>query len=131
MTRNPLPADATAGDEPGPFSANKQVFKDNYDAFLEILNEVSTALNDEADALVDAGLLPEKPPRKGVLGADITNEGLGNLDVGYLNSRTRDVGLVKERELVGEMKAILEKMVQRQEKEAAGDDKGDAMDETT
>ena len=107
------------------------MFKDNYDAFLEILNEVSTALNDEADALVDAGLLPEKPPRKGVLGADITNEGLGNLDVGYLNSRTRDVGLVKERELVGEMKAILEKMVQRQEKEAAGDDKGDAMDETT
>jgi hypothetical protein len=69
-------------------------------------------------------------------GDEITNEGLGNLDVGYLNSRTRDVGLAKERELVGEMKQMLEKMVERQKTEANGDDDDDdgygedAMDES-
>lgn len=80
---------------------------------------------------MDAKLLPEKPPKKGVLGEEITNEGLGNLDVGYLNSRTRDVGLAKERELVGEMKVILERMVERQEKaKATGKDgEDDVMDE--
>jgi hypothetical protein len=102
------------------------VFKDNYAAFLTMLNEVTESLNREADALVDAKLLPAHPPKKGILGDNITNEGLGNLDVGYLNSRTRDVGLAKEAELVKEMKGHVQKLVARQEQKS----KGDAMDES-
>jgi hypothetical protein len=90
---------------------------------------VTTSLNEEADALVEAKLLPEKTAKR-QLGDNITNEGLGNLDVGYLNSRTRDVGLAKEAELVKEMKAVLQRVVERKEKEANGEDDEDAMDET-
>ena len=91
---------------------------------------MTASLNEEADALVEAKLLPERAPRKGVLGDNITNEGLGNLDVGYLNSRTRDVGLAKEAELVKEMKTVLERVVERKEQVTNDDNDSDAMDET-
>jgi hypothetical protein len=129
LTRNPLPEHSGPGDEIGPLAANKMVFKENYGAFIKLLAEVTESLNEEADALVEAKLLPEKAAKKG-LGDGITNEGMGNLDVGYLNSRTRDVGLAKEAELVKEMKAVLQKAVYRKEQEANGDDGGDSMDET-
>jgi hypothetical protein len=126
LTRNPLPEGSEASDEDGPLAKNKTVFKDNYAAFLTMLNEVTESLNKEADALVEAKLLPAHPPKKGILGDSITNEGLGNLDVGYLNSRTRDVGLAKEAELVKEMKDYIRKLLERQEQET----KGDTMDES-
>jgi len=40
----------------------------------------------------------------------ITNGGLGNLDVGYLNSRGNRVGLEKEAELIAEARKMLEEM---------------------
>jgi hypothetical protein len=126
LTRNPLPEGSEAGDESGPLSKNKNVFKNNYRAFLTMLNEVAESLNEEADALVEAKLLPAQPPKKGILGDNITNHGLGNLDVGYLNSRTRDVGLAKEAKLVKEMKGHIEKLVAQYEQEA----QSDTMDES-
>ena len=41
-----------------------------------------------------------------------TNGGLGNLDVGYLNSRGNRVGLEKEAELVAEARTMLEEIVE-------------------
>ncbi|KIW00849.1 uncharacterized protein PV09_07609 [Verruconis gallopava] len=125
LTRNPLPEDAEARDEDGPLAKNKTVFKDNYGSFLQLLTEVTNSLNEEADALVNSKLVPARQPKKGLEGDHITNEGLGNLDVGYLNSRTRDVGLAKEAELVKEMKAHIQKLVAKMQ-----DANGDAMDET-
>jgi len=43
----------------------------------------------------------------------ITNGGLGNLDVGYLNSRGNRVGTEKEAELVAEARKMLEELVLR------------------
>jgi len=44
----------------------------------------------------------------------ITNGGLGNLDVGYLNSRGNRVGVEKEAELVADARKMLEKVVAEQ-----------------
>lgn len=90
------------------------------------IKEVCQGLHKETDALVEAGLLPEAAPKKGSFGVDVTNGGLGNLDIGYLNSRTRDTGLAKEAELVKELKSMLEKFVE--EKIGKGD--SDKMDES-
>jgi len=134
LTRKDLPAGSNGGDETGPLAANKVVFQQNYAEFLRLLAEVNGALNDEANHMVDAKLMPEKAPKKGSTADGVTNEGMGNIDVGYLNSRTRDVGAVKERELVGEMKGMLEKLIEEQEKrihgKTGGAGKVDAMDET-
>ena len=42
------------------------------------------------------------------MGFGVTNGGLGDLDVGWLNSRAKDVGAGKERELVKELRELLE-----------------------
>lgn len=75
------------------------------------------------DALQDAGLIPEKTP-KAIPGVkeEITNGGLGGLDVGFLNSRARDVGIGKEGELVAEARRLAEKIVNKER------DGGDTME---
>lgn len=51
-----------------------------------------------------------------------TNGGLGNLDVGFLNSRGARVGGEKEEELVGEARRMLENLVGGgREKEGSGE----------
>lgn len=52
-------------------------------------------------------------------GDRIKNGGLGNLDVGWLNSRSNSVGLEKEAELVAEAKAMLKDMLGEREEPAA------------
>jgi len=49
--------------------------------------------------------------------ARVTNGGLGNLDVGYLNSRGNRVGVEKEAELVAEARKMLEEIVETQRKD--------------
>jgi hypothetical protein len=66
---------------------------------------------DQVSALEDADLIPTEASKVVEYGSGITNAGLGGLDVGYLNSRVKDVGLSKERELVKEAREILEGMV--------------------
>jgi hypothetical protein len=56
----------------------------------------------------DAPLRPAAPAADGGPGGDGASSGaLGALDIAWLNSRGRDVGLEKERELVTEAKARL------------------------
>jgi hypothetical protein len=58
----------------------------------------------QKDALVDAGIIPREPVKQ------TTQDGMGAFDVAWLNSRSKDVGREKEKELVTEAKAWLEKM---------------------
>lgn len=76
--------------------------------------------------LLEAGLLIEKTPKVKPGREEVTNVGLGTLDVGYLNSRARDVGLVKEGELIAEARKLAEKAVNGKKGDADGDD---AMEE--
>ncbi|KAK3677284.1 hypothetical protein LTR78_002822 [Recurvomyces mirabilis] len=55
--------------------------------------------------------VPPAPPAKEV--DRITNGGLGNLDVGWLNSRGNKVGVENEAELLQEAKALLEQELER------------------
>lgn len=65
----------------------------------------------QVDVLLEAGLLIEKTPKVKPGREEVTNGGLGTLDVGYLNSRAKDVGLVKEGELISEARKLVEKVV--------------------
>ncbi|KAH0389943.1 hypothetical protein KCU89_g16133, partial [Aureobasidium melanogenum] len=51
-------------------------------------------------------------------GDRITNGGLGNLDVGLLNSRGNSVGLDKEAELIAEAKQMIAEMLKEHQKDA-------------
>lgn len=102
---------------------------------MTILHQLKPALDDQVDALLAARIISANPPRrieKGTKGGDgprVTNEGLGNLDVGWLNSRQDTVGKDMEKELMGEVKAVLEKMVGEGEsvKNEHGNDHQDEM----
>lgn len=57
------------------------------------------------------GLAPPESQRSDV--ERLKNGGLGNFDIGYLNSRGNEVGEEKEAELVNEAKALLEEIMER------------------
>jgi hypothetical protein len=69
----------------------------------------------QVSALENADLIPTEASKVVEYGSGITNAGLGGLDVGYLNSRVRDVGLSKERELVKEARGIVEGYVEKRD----------------
>jgi len=77
------------------------------------------ALIKQTEALEDAGIIPPEKEQV-VTESGITNGGLGSLDVALLNSRRRDVGLGKERELRAEVDAWLKE---------AGEMKEDVMED--
>ncbi|KAI9678529.1 MAG: hypothetical protein M1822_007472 [Bathelium mastoideum] len=62
--------------------------------------------------------------------APVTNGGLGNLDVGWLNSRGKGWERGKEAELMEEAKGLLEELVGRTEEKARGEREGSAMEMT-
>jgi hypothetical protein len=63
-------------------------------------------LESQSAALVDAGIIPAEPPKSDEPG--ITNGGLGNMgDVAWLNQRSRDVGMDKEKELRSEAEQMI------------------------
>jgi hypothetical protein len=97
----------------------KEAFATYDRAFHRALYKVQEELMWQVDVLQEAGLLVEKTPK---VKEEITNGGLGGLDVGYLNSRARDVGIVKEGELVAEARKLAEKIVKGKKGETGGDD---------
>jgi hypothetical protein len=101
----------------------KAIFKQETQNFYTTLHQLRSNLLVQVTALENAELLPPEAPKD--LGNGITN-GLGTLDVGYLNSRARDVGVVKEGELVAETRRLLEGMAKGKEN---GDSKDDQMEE--
>ncbi|KAK3706827.1 hypothetical protein LTR37_012506 [Vermiconidia calcicola] len=111
----------------------KEAFEENTKAYYNRLQAIVARLRRQAYALEEAGIIaPEAPSlssgahqRQAGHGAGtqrghppaapaqeterITNGGLGNLDVGWLNSRGNKVGAEKENELVQEARKLLEK----------------------
>lgn len=117
--------------EPATLAARKQAFQQNSTAFYTNLQAVVAKLRRQAYALEEAGIItPEaaslstisvqapKPPPANQPGRPpqqtdqqperITNGGLGNQDIGWLNSRGNGVGADKEKELVEDAKKLVE-----------------------
>lgn len=106
----------------------KEAFKKHTTAYYTGLQAIVARLRRQAYALEEAGIIaaeapalqqrqtaPAASPQRGQAGAApaheaerITNGGLGNLDVGWLNSRGNKVGVEKENELVEDAKKLLE-----------------------
>ena len=104
-----LPSDESSVDPSDPLAARKRAFLAHNRQFYTLLRSVRDGLRAEADALATAGLL-DSTPANDELGPGLTNGGLGDFDVGWLNSRTRDVGVGKERELVKQLRELLEQI---------------------
>lgn len=113
--------------------AHKEAFKQNTEAYFTGLQGVFARLRRQAYALEEAGIItpesslvtnvPARPVPGQQAGATgqaqkseserIKNGGLGNFDVGWLNSRGNKVGEEKEAELIKEAKELLEDVLAR------------------
>ena len=120
-------------------SVRKKAFTEHTKAYYTNLQAVVARLRRQAYALEEAGIITAEAPglssgaqqRQTVSTAGpgraqsavqstqeperITNGGLGNLDVGWLNSRGNKVGAEKESELMEEAKRLLEETLSRGE----------------
>ncbi|KAF2481549.1 mediator complex, subunit Med11 [Neohortaea acidophila] len=109
----------------------KEAFTHHTEAYYTGLQSVVAQLRRQTYALEEAGIIaPEassitsttQQQRLGVSAPTtahdsqrITNAGLGNLDVGWLNSRGNKVGAEKENELVKEAKKLLQDVLVQDE----------------
>lgn len=118
LTNNPAPGLLSSTS----IEDRKQAFAKHDRAFHMAHNQLKSDLLWQVDALLEAGLLAEKTPKVKPGREEVTNGGLGELDVGYLNSRARDVGLVKEGELVAEARRLAEKILNGKKSDTDGDD---------
>lgn len=81
-----------------------------------ILAETTAPRSEEAPKMEGVGkaLQAGKPPKEEA--SKITNGGMGNLDVGWLNSKGNKVGAEKENELMEEARELLEDELNRRDK---------------
>lgn len=110
----------------------KAAFTQHTEAFYTGIQSIVARLRRQAYALEEAGIIsPEapalahqkastqnRPPAAGPPLPEperVTNGGLGNLDVGWLNSRGNKVGVEKENELIEEAKKLLEETLSRED----------------
>ncbi|OJD34684.1 casein kinase substrate phosphoprotein pp28 [Diplodia corticola] len=129
LTNRPLASDDPSPDPSSnstsdPLAARKEAYQTHTRTYFTLVREISNNLSREIGALEDAGVIPAKAERVeqaqkqqqrrqrdgggGGAGAEVKNGGLGELDVGWLNARTRDVGVGKAGELVAEARRRLE-----------------------
>lgn len=143
LTNRPLnmhrDEDTRMNDGGNGLEAHKEAFEYNTNEFFEGLQGVMARLRRQAYALEEAGIItpdrafgndPPKatpPQQQGLRNAGpqiskeqkldperIKNGGLGNFDVGWLNSRGNKVGAEKEAELIKEAKELLEQVLARE-----------------
>ena len=115
----------------------KAAFASHAEAYYTSLQSLTARLRRQAYALEEAGIISAEAPglssssqqrqNASVVGSGrpqpgavasqeperITNGGLGNLDVGWLNSRGNKVGVEKENELIAEASKLLEERLSR------------------
>lgn len=114
----------------------KAAFSQHTEAYYTTLQSLTARLRRQAYALEEAGIISSEAPglssssqqqRQNAPAAGpgrtqagegtssdserITNGGMGNLDVGWLNSRGNKVGVEKEGELIGEARKMLEEVL--------------------
>ena len=118
LTQNPSPGIIPSNS----YKSRSDAFKVHDEAFHTHLKKIQDDLLDQVDELQEEGLIVEKLPKAKPEEGEPTNGGLGGLDVGYLNSRARDVGIGKEGELVAEALKLAEKIVKGKKNEIDGDD---------
>lgn len=124
-------------DQKANLDARKAAFTQHTEAYYTGLQSIVARLRRQAYALEEAGIIAAEAPalassshqkqnvsKMGAGGAQaagppmpeperLTNGGLGNLDVGWLNSRGNKVGSEKENELVDEARKLLEEVLSR------------------
>ncbi|KAK8168615.1 mediator complex protein-domain-containing protein [Phyllosticta citrichinensis] len=103
--------DPSSSTSDSPLEARKAAFSAHTKTYFSLVRTIQDNLMREIGALEDAGVIPAKAEKvEGGSGAggEVKNGGLGELDVGWLNARTRDVGVVKGAELVAEARKRLE-----------------------
>lgn len=109
--------------------AHKKAFTEHTEAYFTGLQAVFARLRRQAYALEEAGIITADAasmaatPRRaagaqqggagGAEGERMKNGGLGNFDVGWLNSRGNKVGDEKEAELIQEARQLLEDVLER------------------
>lgn len=124
--------------EPATLDARKQAFQQNSTDFYTNLQAVVAKLRRQAYALEEAGIIspeattvssiavqapkqqqgpPGRPPQQATEPERITNGGMGNQDIGWLNSRGNRVGADKEKELVEDAKKLLGDMLAEGDKD--------------
>lgn len=118
-------------------SAHKAAFQSSTHTFFTLVTAIANQLHTQVYALETAGIIPAKEhrPQREPNAADlaemakftgggasanshvttdpeagITNSGLGELDVGWLNARASDVGKGMEAEVLGRVRMVLEGM---------------------
>lgn len=122
---------------------HREAFAANTRDYYTRLQAIIARLRRHAYALEEAGIIAAEAPntattsqmRQGVAGQGqqraqsngsqeqgrISNGGLGNLDVGWLNSRSNKVAAEKESELIEEAKALLEEFLAKKNDSEMGD----------
>lgn len=139
---NPLSPNAQEGDDSP--EARKETFEEQSRAAFFGIQAFNARMKRQAYALEEAGIITAEASSlsatstqqqaQGAAGGRggrqtapvseperLTNGGLGNLDVGWLNSRGNQVGAEKEAELLHEAKALLQEELERkQASEATG-----------
>lgn len=141
LTNRPLEATgnengdvAMTNSTPATFEARKENFQQNATEYYTLLQSVVARLRRQAYALEEAGIIsadantisnitvkkappPPAPPgsKPAQEGERLTNGGLGNHDIGWLNSRGNKVGADKEKELVEDAKKLAEDVLAQDE----------------
>jgi hypothetical protein len=119
--------------EPAKIQAHKKAFQQNSNAFYNDLQAIVAKLRRQAYALEEAGIITPEAASLSVISVQrpklpsaqpsqagrppqqteqpdrerITNGGMGNQDIGWLNSQGNRVGAEKEKELVEDTKKLL------------------------
>ena len=128
-------AEMADGEQTASKSDRQEAFKIHTTAFYTGVQSVTAKLRRNVYGLEEAGIIsaetsvpqvteqqttravsgPQagRPPKEEV--SRITNGGMGNLDVGWLNSRGNKVGAEKENELMKDAKDLLESELRREE----------------
>lgn len=142
LTNRPLNATNDADDDTNmddtqgsaTLESRKESFQQNSQVFYTNLQAVVAKLRRQAYALEEAGIItpeaatlstiavqapkqpanqPGRPPQQSDQQPErITNGGMGNQDIGWLNSRGNRVGADKEKELVEDAKKLLEDVLE-------------------
>jgi hypothetical protein len=109
---------------------NKMAFQSSAKAYISLVLSLQNALHEHVIALGEEGILSVAPgstnTRKGdngqgetgkdgdnIVNKRVTVSDLGNLDVGYLNERSKDTGRAYEAELLVDVKQALEDLARR------------------
>jgi hypothetical protein len=126
ITNNPLTKpgssdemDVENGDNNVSIEQHKAAFAEHTKRYYTTLQAIVARLRRQAYALEEAGIIDAEASSKASSfhkeSERITNGGLGNLDVGWLNSRGNKVGAEKENELVEEARKLVEETLSREQ----------------